>query len=238
MMKKDIGDEFRAALKLGPRDNPPSETIAALYGRVSTKRQSCVVQMNEIREWCARHGWPIYKEYEDWGVSGRKAVRPGLTNLMRDAKDGRFKVLVIYRLDRFGRSLSDVIHNILELDAAKVRLVSVIEGLDTNDKSPMGRFLVQMLAAMAEMEVNVMQERIQDGVEYAREHGTKSGKSIGRQKVIFRVDKALDLRNEGLSWRQVHRELRRQGIKVGLGTLFSRCSESLARQQGRFGVAG
>lgn len=236
-MIDNIGNDIRAACNLPPGEILTGEIVAALYGRVSTKRQSCLVQMNEIRGWCARQGWSIYKEYEDWAISGRKSVRPGLTSLMRDAKDGRFKAVVVYKLDRFGRSLSDVIHNVLELDAANVRLVSVMEGLDTNDKSPMGRCFLHIIAALAEMEVNVMQERIQDGVEYAREHGTKSGKTIGRQKVIFRVDKALDLKNQGLSWRQIHRELRRQGIKVGLGTLFNRCSESLARQHARSGLA-
>jgi DNA invertase Pin-like site-specific DNA recombinase len=136
---------------------------------------------------------------------------------MDDAKAGRFKTVVVYSLCRFGRSLSDVIRQVIELDAMGVRFMTITQALDTNNKSPMARFTLQLFAALAEFEVDLTTERIQDGVEHAREFGTKSGKPIGRPRRVFHHDEVFRLKIEGLSIRQIADRL-----GIGKGTV-SRC---------------
>jgi putative DNA-invertase from lambdoid prophage Rac len=194
-----------------------ASTLIAIYARVSTKRQTCDVQLSELNDWCSRRGFQIYEVYEDWGISGRRKHRPAFDKLMRDAKDGRFSTVVVYSLCRFGRSLSNVIQQVLELDALGVRFISMNQSIDTNDKSPMAKLTLQLFAAMAEFEVDVTTERILDGVEYAKEFGTKSGKPFGRPKRVFSRDEVARMRASGASIRQIAKRL-----GVGKGTI-ERC---------------
>ena len=88
--------------------------------------------------------------------------------MMEDAKAGRFKAVAVYKLCRFGRNVSDVIHNVLELEAINVRFVSITQGIDTNDRSPMAKVILQLFATFAQFEVDVLTEKIIDGVEHAK----------------------------------------------------------------------
>ena len=105
--------------------------VAAIYSRVSTKDQRCEIQLEALREWAQRHGWQVYKEYVDQAQSGRKASRPALDELMADARAGHFQILLVHRLDRFGRSVLHVTQNIKTLvDQLRVRFIATAQGLD------------------------------------------------------------------------------------------------------------
>jgi DNA invertase Pin-like site-specific DNA recombinase len=203
------------------------KTICALYARVSTKRQSVEAQLSELRGWCARNGWDIYREYVDIGISGRRASRPGLIELLKDAHAGHFQAVVVVKLDRFGRNVVDVINNVLELHAIQCRFICASQGIDTNDRSPMGKLLIHVLALVAELEADLIGERIKAGVEYAKEHGTRSGNTIGGQRKIFNREKVLELHRQGLSYREIA-----QQMKIGLGTAHRVCSTSLDAEGG------
>ena len=85
---------------------------AALYARVSTSDQDCGSQLAELRAWCNRFHFDIFQEYVDAGISGAKAKRPALDRLMKDARERRFNVVLVYKIDRFGRSIAHLIANI------------------------------------------------------------------------------------------------------------------------------
>jgi len=191
-----------------------SQESVALYARVSTKFQNCDVQLTNLREWCSRHGYSVYNVYEDIGISGRTSKRPALQRLMSDARDGRFKTVVVYSLCRFGRNLSDVINGVLELSAIGVRFVSLMQGIDTNDKSPMAKFTLQMFALLAEFEVDLTAERISDGIQRAKQYGSRTGNPIGRPIRIFRRDKVFEMRQAGFSLLKIAHEL-----GIGYGTV-------------------
>ncbi|MBI3698186.1 MAG: recombinase family protein [Acidobacteria bacterium] len=176
---------------------------AALYARVSTTDQTCEMQLRELREYAARRGWEVTGEYVDTGWSGAKASRPELDRLMQDARTRRFDAVLVWKLDRWGRSVADCIRTIQELASAGVRFLAVTQNLDTDESNPMSRFLLHLLAAFAEFEREMIRERVIAGIRTAK----IKGKSMGRPRRIFRRDEALRLRAKGLSWREIARTL-------------------------------
>ena len=125
--------------------------IAALYARVSTQDQKCDLQLTELRAFASRSGWDV-EEYVDQGVSGTKRSRPALNRLMADARMKRFGIVLVWKLDRFGRSLQQLVDNVQALDQAGIRFVAVTQSIDTDQRSPMGKFLMHLFAAFAESE--------------------------------------------------------------------------------------
>src|ERR1700733_1285106 len=180
----------------------------ALYAGVSTrdKGQDTNVQLRELREYCERRGWTIAHEYVDSGVSGAKESRPALNQLMTDAKRRKFDAVVVFKLDRFGRSLKHLVNSLAEFDAVGVAFVSMSDNLDLT--TPQGRLMFNIIGAMAEFERSLISERTRAGIAYAR----SKGKRIGRP--LSRVDeaKAIALRHGGLSVRKIASELQ---ISVG-----------------------
>jgi len=195
---------------------------AALYLRVSTAtksrrgeviafEQDPAVQERPLRDLIAQRGWALYRVYSD-RLSGAKEARPGLNALMADARRGAFDLVVVWRFDRFARSVKQLVLALEEFHSLGIDFISQQEALDTS--TPMGRAMFTIIAAMAELERDVMRERTAAGLEYARQHGTKSGKPIGRPRAVFRRDQVLQLRGEGLSWREIARRL-----GIGEGTV-------------------
>lgn len=156
----------------------------ALYARVSKlhSHQDTAVQLRELREWCEAKQHTIAGEYVDHGVSGIKKSRPGLDRLMRDAVKGLKEIdaVVVWRLDRFGRSIQHLHNAVAELQEAKVKFISVKEGFDLS--TPMGKLFFAMLAAFAEFERNIIAERIHAGLRHARAQGHKPGRKIDARK--------------------------------------------------------
>ena len=134
----------------------------ACYVRVSTPDQNPELQLRELRDYATRQGWELADAYEDVG-SGSSVCRPGLDRLLQDASKGKFKAVLVWKLDRFGRSLVDCLKNIELLEGSGVRFIAVTQGLDTDHRNPASRFLLQVLGAAAEFERSLILERVQAG---------------------------------------------------------------------------
>ncbi len=192
---------------------------AAIYARVSTTDQNCEMQLRELREFCTRKKWEVAEEFVDTGWSGKKASRPALNRLKQQAREQRFDVVLVWKLDRWGRSVSDSIGGIQELVGLKIRFIAVTQNIDTDESNPMARFLLHIMAAFAELEREMIRERVTAGLKLHKDYRdagrigkdihTRSGKDLptGRPPKIFPRDKAAQLRAEGKSWRYIQRVL-------------------------------
>ena len=183
---------------------------AALYVRVSTNNrafrnqavfeQNPEVQEQPLRQMAEQRGWSVVRVYSD-RMSGAKAERPGVTALMQDARRSAFDVVVVWRFDRFARSIEQLVLALAEFRSLGIDFVSSQEALDTS--TPMGKAMFTIIGAMAELERNVIRERIAAGMEHAKVHGTKSGSGIGRPRAVFDRARVVELRAAGWSWRQI-----------------------------------
>jgi DNA invertase Pin-like site-specific DNA recombinase len=181
----------------------------AIYARVSTTDQTCEMQLRELREYAARHGWTP-TEYVDTGFSGSRASRPALDRLMADARAKKVDVVIVWKLDRWGRSVSNCLASIADLTRLGVRWIAVTQNLDTDQNNPMARFMLTIMAAVAEFEREMIRERVKAGMANAKSRGNR----LGRKRVVFDRDKALLLQARGFSQRSIARQL-----GVGLGTV-------------------
>src|SRR5215467_7778123 len=143
---------------------------AAIYCRVSTvgHGQDVGMQLRELREYCAARKWTIAAEYTDT-ASGAKDKRPGLNQLMVAAKSRRFDVVLVWKLDRFGRSLRHLVNALAELEAVGVAFVSMTDNVDLT--TPAGRLMFQVIAAMGEFERELIRERVRAGLRNAQAKG-------------------------------------------------------------------
>lgn len=179
---------------------------AAIYARVSTEDQDCSMQLTELRGYVERNGWQAVEYIEKAsGKAGSK--RPELKRLIDDARMKRFDVVCVWKLDRFGRSLHHLIENVQLLDDLGIRFLAPTQGIDTDNRSPVGRLLLHIMGAFAEFERALIVERVRTGVKEAK----KQGKHCGRPKKVFRRDLVRELREAGKSWRVIAAEL---GIPV------------------------
>jgi len=170
------------------------------------------MQLRELREYCAHRGWRVIGEFVDVGVSGAKDSRPELNRMMGAAHLRKCDVVLVWKLDRFGRSLKHLVNALAELEAVGVAFISLRDNLDLT--TPSGRLMFQIIGAMAEFERSLIQERVRAGIAAARARGVR----WGRPKTVslsLDLDKVARLRARGLSWRQVAARL-----DVGVGTLY------------------
>ncbi len=170
------------------------------YARISTGQQDAEMQVQAIREYCQRRGWPSVEVFTDEGVSGARENRPELNRLLDELHRRRFDVLVVWRLDRLGRSLSHLVRLLEELHALGIDLVSVTEALDTS--TPAGRALFGMLGVFAQFERDVIAERVKEGMRNARRKGSRIGRPRLRPN-DGEVKELLELRAKGLSVRAI-----------------------------------
>ena len=187
----------------------PPLTIArvALYARVSTcNGQDPEMQLRELREYASRRGWTITTEYVDHGVSGSKESRPQLNELMADAHRRKFDAVLVWKIDRWGRSLTHLVNSLADLAAYGVAFVSLRDNLDLS--TPSGRLMLQIIGAMAEFERSLIQERVRAGLRNARAKGQR----LGRPSIDLNPAEVLQLRARGLAWRAIASQL---GIGVG-----------------------
>lgn len=180
--------------------NNPNTGIAAIYVRVSTLDQNDDLQFTELRGYCARMGWQVV-EYSEKVSSAKK--RPELARMMADARLKKFDVVLVWKLDRFARSMQQLIANIQLLDSFGVRFVALTQGIDTDKQNPASRLMLHILGAVAEFERGIILERVRAGVAEAK----RQGKHCGRPVKVFRRDQAARMRKAGLSWREVARKM-------------------------------
>ena len=154
---------------------------AALYLRVSTidKGQNVQVQEAPLREWVSRLGYePVL--YAEEGVSGAATTRPVLDQLINAVRRREVSAVAVWKLDRLGRSLEHLLQLLKEFEANEVRLLVHDMAVDTS--TPQGRLFFSMVGAFAEFERALIAERVKEGVAFAKAHGTKSGRAIGRPR--------------------------------------------------------
>ncbi len=191
-----------------------AEMRVALYSRVSTSnRQDVDLQLVPLREYAFARGWNVYKEYVDEGVSGAKVRRPALDQLMTDARQRHFDIVLVWRFDRFARSTRHLVNALHEFRHLGIAFCSYQENLDTS--SPLGEAMFAIIGAIAQLERDITRERVRAGVARARARG----KRLGRPKKVFRRDQVKRLREEGLSFRDIGREL---GISPALALMVYR----------------
>jgi len=181
----------------------------ALYSRVSTTHgQDPELQLRELRDYAASRGWQVVQEYTDLGVSGSKNSRPALNQLMADAGRRKFDGVLVWKLDRFGRSLRHLVNALAEFEALGIAFISIRDNLDLT--TPAGRLMFQVIGAMAEFERSLIQERVKAGLRNAR----AKGKRLGRPRVPVDEIRVLALRASGMPWRAIAKEM-----GVGMGTV-------------------
>lgn len=175
----------------------------AIYARVSTANngQDPTMQTRELREYAERRGWTVAGEYVDIGISGTKEKRPELDRLMIDAHRRRFDVVVVWKFDRFARSVSHLLRALETFKAQGIEFVSFSEQLDTS--TPAGKLVFTVLGAVAELERSLIVERVKAGLRNAR----SKGKRLGRPRRIVDARRIASLRAQGLGWKRIAREL-------------------------------
>ena len=183
-------------------------TRVAIYARVSTTNngQDPRMQTRELDEYCERRGWKVTGEYIDAGISGAKDSRPELNKLMAAAHRRRFDAVVVWRFDRFARSVSHLLRALESFKALGIEFVSLSEQVDTS--TPTGKMVFTVLGAVAELERSLIAERVKAGLRNAR----ANGKRLGRPRVIVDATRIGTLRAHGRSWREIVAEM---GISKG-----------------------
>jgi len=171
----------------------------ALYARVSTAHngQDPKVQLRNLREDCQRRDWTIHREYIDVGISGAKEQLPELDRLLTDAHHRRFDAVVVWRFDRFARSVSHLLRALETFCVLGIEFVSLSEQVETS--TPTGKMVFTVLGAVAELERSLIAERVKAAMRHAKAKGTR----LGRPKAAVDATRVATLRARGASWRDI-----------------------------------
>jgi len=181
----------------------------AIYARVSTDAQSTESQLLDLRRYTRERGWHIFKEFVDDGIRGTKDSRPALNQLMDDARKRRFDIALCWRFDRFARSTKHLILSLEEFKNLGIDFVSFQENIDTS--SPLGAAIFTIISAVAQLERDIIVERVKMGLRRAK----ASGKQLGRPRASIDIEKLHRLHCEGLSHRKIAVELGISHASVG-----------------------
>lgn len=178
---------------------------AALYLRCSTAQQNLEVQQNDLRRYAEARGLQVIEEFSDFGISGAKDRRPALDQMLRAARQRKFDYVLVWRLDRLGRTTKHLLTVLDELESLQIPLISLQEGFDLS--TPIGRVVATVLAALSAFEREIIKERVVAGIQNAK----AKGKQLGRPKSI-NYEAISTLRRRGLTYRQISDEL---GVSPG-----------------------
>jgi len=177
----------------------------AIYVRISTNNgsQTTDSQLQEINKYCEMRGWTETEVFEDH-VSGGKASRPALDRMMKAMRMGALARVVCWKLDRLGRSLTHLALVIDEMTHLQIPLVCTSQGINTDSDSPIGKFQLGVLMAVAEFERAIIKERVLAGLSAARNRGVRLGRPATLNK---RRDEVLELKAKGMGVRGIAREI-------------------------------
>jgi DNA invertase Pin-like site-specific DNA recombinase len=189
---------------------------AAIYARVSTKDQSCDLQLRDLRSYCTARGLSVLREYVDIGESGAKDSRPQLNELMAAGRKRQFDAVMVWRFDRFARSTKHLLLALEEFRSLGIQFISYQENIDTS--SPLGQALFTIVSAVAQLERDLIRERVSAGIRNAR----ACGKQLGRPRRVVNHNEVMRLRSEGASLRQIAAKL-----GIGYGTVRLRLRRAL-----------
>ena len=184
---------------------------AAIYARVSTKDQNCELQLRDLRAFCVARNFTLVREFIDVGQSGAKDSRPQLNELMAAARKRQIDAVLVWRFDRFARSTKHLLLALEEFRSIGILFISYQENIDTS--TPLGQALFTIVAAVAQLERDLIRERVAAGIRVARQNG----KRLGRPRVTVSMDQILRLRAEGQSSRKIA-----AALGIGEGTVRDR----------------
>jgi DNA invertase Pin-like site-specific DNA recombinase len=186
-------------------------TRAALYARVSTDGQTTDNQIRELRQVAERNGWQIVQEYVDHGITGAKGreQRPAFDALWKGATRRQFDVVMVWAVDRLGRSLTHLVNFLSEIHAKKEDLFIYQQGIDTT--TPAGKALFGMMGVFAEFERSMIQERVKAGIKRVRAKGQRWGRRKIEEINPAVCTQILELRRQGLGMGTI-------GKRVGLSS--------------------
>lgn len=197
----------------------------ALYARVSTEGQDPEVQLIALRTHAAQRGWQIVEEFVDRGVSGATERRPAVDRLMKAAWAGQFQVVLVWRFDRFARSVKHLVAALETFRTLHIGFVSLQEQLDTS--TPIGQAMFTIIGAMAQLERDIIRERVKAGLERAKARGIR----LGRPRVPVVAQELMALQAQGLSVGEIARRLRSSP-----STVRRYLSQALSHAAGRPGL--
>ncbi len=173
----------------------------ALYARVSTEGQDPELQLSALRAHAATRGWEVVEEFVDRGFSGARERRPALDRLIQAAWGGKFQSVLVWRFDRFARSVKHLIAALETFRNLRVDFISLQEQFDTS--TPIGQAMFTIIGTMAQLERDIIRERVKAGLERARARGVR----LGRPTVPAGSDHVVRLRSQGLSLGEIARHL-------------------------------
>jgi DNA invertase Pin-like site-specific DNA recombinase len=179
-----------------------SPIMVAIYARVSTRDQDTDLQLRELHTYVERRGWTIAAEHVDQGVSGTKERRPALDKLMHEARRQKFRAVVVWKFDRFARSVRHLVTALGEFRELGIDFVSITEAIDTS--TPLGRAMFAIVGAIAEFERELIRERVVAGVAKAK----ATGKRLGRPRAVLDLTTVRARLEAGASLRAVARDLK------------------------------
>jgi len=172
-----------------------------IYARVSTADQHASNQLEDLRRYAGARGWKVVGEFVDEGVSGAQRSRPGLDALMKLARRRRVDTVLVFKYDRFARSMSHLLQALEEFKALNINFVSLSEGVDTT--TAMGKFIFGVFSSLSEFERDLIASRVKHGMEKARQRG----RHLGRPRLKVDADRVRLLRSQGLSIRKIAAEI-------------------------------
>jgi len=179
----------------------------AIYIRVSTKtKQDTETQLQPLKEYAERNKLGVHKIYTDIGESGSKESRPQFDLMINDIRKNKIKCVMVYKLDRIGRSTQHLLKLFEEFNKRGIEFISITQNIDTT--TPEGRMFLRMLMIMAEYERELIIDRVNAGITRAKKNGVK----LGRPKAEINISEVLKLKENGLSFRNIATKL---NISVG-----------------------
>ncbi len=170
-----------------------------LYARVSTTDQDCSQQLRDLREYATARAWTVQGEYVDHGVSGSKGSRPALNHIMDAARRRAIDAVIVWKLDRWARSMPHFVSSAQELASLDVRFIAITQGIDTDAANPTSRLMLNLLAAFSEFERDLIVERTRAGLARAR----RAGHVGGRPKVVVDRAKVATMAAAGFTQRKI-----------------------------------
>jgi DNA invertase Pin-like site-specific DNA recombinase len=173
-----------------------------LYARVSTDGQDPEVQLHALRAHAAQRDWIIVEEFVDHGYSGAKEKRPALDRMIKAAWTGKFQAVLVWRFDRFARSVKHLTTALEQFRSLNINFISLQEQFDTS--TPIGNAMFTIIGAMAQLERDIIRERVKAGLNRARSRGIR----LGRPVSPARSDEATILKQQGLSLSEIAKRLR------------------------------
>jgi len=186
----------------------------AIYARVSTDKQTCENQLQELRATAERMSYTVVAEFVDSGISGMKTRqdRPALDSLMKSATQRKFDMVMCWSIDRLGRSLQNLVEILNEMQSMKIDMFFLQQGMDTT--TPSGRMIFSVFGAIGEFERNLIRERVIAGQKRAVANGVKIGRPSKMNEGMRSAIKLL--RDKGMGIKQIAKQL-----QIGIGSVYS-----------------